>query len=161
MNNDEWVNEYGVNKPKVIELSETILKTISVNDIIYAEFATEGTMGYAGQAILYIIKNEKLICFKTNIFTEENTYTQRVDEILCKHSGLSENIDEKADNSKNQFDYYSGGMGNHVFVNKDVFLKVVDRHFVYEKNNKEYHIYSSVFGVFDSVVNAMRNSENG
>ena len=151
------------NKPITIELSKDILDMLSDNDIIYAEIAAGGAMGYAGQAMLYIIEEEKLICYKTNLFTDENTYMQ-VTEILAKHRDVPfpifGDVDNQADNSKSQFNYYYGGVGNHVFVNKDVSLKIVDNHFVYEENNKEYRIFSSVLGVFDSVVDAMQNAGN-
>ena len=147
-----------------VELSKPILDTLSVRDIIYAEFAEGGAMGCMGQIMFYIIKEEQLVCYKTNLFNNENLYIQ-VQELLFKHSGLKSfplfgNVDKKTDNSKTQFNYYYGGAGNHVLVNRNVSLEVIDEHFVYKSNNKEYHIYSSVFGVFNSVVYAIQNSEN-
>jgi len=70
---------------------------------------------------------------------------------------LFDDVDEqKDDNNEILFNYYDGGFGNTVFVNKNVSLKVVGKHFVYKENNKEYHIYSSVFGVFKSVANKIK-----
>ena len=63
------------------------------------------------------------------------------------------------DNEENEsgiFKLYDGGMGNSVFVNKDVSLKIGDDCFIFTKNDKEYIIYSSVEGVFNSVAYAMR-----
>ena len=141
----------------IIELTKDILDTFSVNEIIYAEIAEAEAMGCAGQAMLYIIKNEELICYKTNLFKDENTYMQ-VQEILFKYGKFKfprfGDLDKqtKQTNSKNKLIYYEGGVGNSVFVNKNVSLKVIDNHFVYEKNNKEYRIFSSVLGVFKRVV---------
>ena len=47
-------------------------------------------------------------------------------------------------------------LGNNVFVNKDVSLKVGDDCFIYTKNDKEYIIYSSVEGIFIRVAYAIR-----
>ena len=38
-------------------------------------------------------------------------------------------------------------------------LKIIDEHFMYEVNDEEYQIFSSVLGVFSRVVYAMQNSE--
>ena len=151
------------NMPTEVELSKPILDTLSVQDIIYAELAEGGAMGCPGLIMFYIIKEEQLVCYETNLFKNEDLYVQ-VQEILFKHSGLKNfplfgNVD-KTDNSKSQFNYYYGGAGNHVLVNRNVSLEVIDEHFVYKSNNKEYHIYSSVFGIFDSVAYVMQNSEN-
>jgi len=151
-------------KPKVIKLSKSILDKLSVYEIIYAELAEGGAMGCAGQIMFYVINEGELAHYETNLFKDERTYMQ-IQEILFKQSGFKEfplfgNVDKQTDSSKNQFNYYYGGVGNHVLVNKNISLEVIDEHFVYKNNNKEYHIYSSVLGVFNSVAYAMQNSEN-
>jgi|GEM_PF-2417802 len=149
-------------KPTVIKLSKTILKTLSVCDIIYAELS-EGD----GWIMFYIIKEDQLIRYETNFFKDESTYMQ-AQKILFKHSGLKDfpsfgDLDKQTEkrNSKSQFNYYYGGMGNHVLENKNVFLEVeiIDKHFVYKTHNKEYYIYSSCSGVFNCVAYAMLNTE--
>ena len=54
------------------------------------------------------------------------------------------------------FNYYYGGSGNHVLINKNISLEVIDNHFLYKKGNKEYHIESSVHGVFREASYAMQ-----
>ena len=149
-----------------MKLSKSILDQLSVYDIIYAELAEGGAMGCAGQIMFDIIKKKQLVRYETNLYyKDESTYMQ-AQEILFKHSGLKDfpqfgNLDKQTetDNSKSQFNYYYGGLGNHVLVNKNVSLEVIDDHFVYKNDNKEYHIYSSVPGVFNCVAHAMQNSE--
>jgi hypothetical protein len=62
----------------------------------------------------------------------------------------------KIENENGIFKFYSGGMDNNVFVNKDVSLKIGDDYFLYAKDDKEYIIYSSVESVFIRVAHAMR-----
>ena len=146
------------NKPLKIKLSNKIIGTISAYDIIYAEITESGAMGCAGQIMFYIIKEEQLVHYSTNLFQNKNTYMQAEKFLLSYQNTLKSN-DIQID--KVIFDYYYGGFGNHVFINKNVFLKIVDQYFAYTKNNKEYHIYSSVLGVFDGIVYAMKYPKEG
>jgi len=143
-------------EPNIVELSEEMLDVISACDIIYAEYAEGGAMGYAGQIMFYIIEDEKLVCYKANLFQNENLYRQ-AKELLRKHQNCSTGLSQKSNEAF--FNYYYGGVGNHVFIKKTISLKEVDEHFVYNRNYKEYHIYSSVFGVFDSVAYAIQESK--
>ena len=106
--------------------------------------------------MLYIIKEEELICYITNLLSDEDIYLQ-VEKILFSHQNTVPTNDIQADEIL--FDYYYGGLGNHVFINKNVSLEINEEHFVYKKNNKEYHIHCSVPGVFDSVAEVMQNPE--
>jgi hypothetical protein len=125
--------------PTEIELTQAILDTLSIDDIIYAEIANytkpdENSLtdiifakmtGHIKQIIIHAIKEEQLICYKTN----ENTYIQ-AGELLLNH--------------QNYFNYFNMGISNFVFfVNKNVSLKVTKKHLVYKRNNKKYHLLYS------------------
>lgn len=135
------------NEAITIKLTKEILETISPNEIIYAEVAGGGAMGNSGGIMIYLVNKTQLICYETNVFTDEEVY-------LIADDFLSNN--EKA-----FFNFYYGGMGNNVFVNKNIELKIKQDYFAYLQNGFEYKIYSSVKGVFNSVVNRMKspNSE--
>ena len=110
-------------------------------------------MGNEGGVMLYIIKDDKLICYETNIYKDENIYNAAVD-ILKKNS-----ISTRHDNKKNEngiFKFYGGGMGNNVFINKEASLEIGNGYFIYAQNDKEYVIFSSVQGVFPRVASAIR-----
>jgi hypothetical protein len=145
---------------KEYELTKDLLNTLSVDEIIYAEVTRPGGMGNVGGIRISIIKDEKLVTYTTNYYTDENTYFAVVD--LLRDSCIHNN-DIQVD--KIIFDYYRGGWGNHVYVNKNITLKIGDRYFthgdcyfIYNRNNKEYHVLSSVDGVFINVVDQMQNS---
>lgn len=142
-------------KPTMILISKDVLDTLSTDEIIYAEVSEAGAMGNSGGILFYTIRDEQLICYQTNIFTDEKTYLI-AEKLLRKHENASMHDDLNKDEIL--FDYYSGGMGNSVFINKNVTLKTRDGYFMYNRNNKDYHIYSSVQGVFNTVVYAMKNS---
>ena len=145
-----------MNKPVTIKLTKTILDIIVPKEIIYAEVTGEGAMGNSGGIMLYLIQNEQLICYETNIFTDEEIYLL-TEKLIIKHQDKFkfDNIEEGI----KLFNYFYGGMGNNVFVNKNVTLKIKDGYFIYNKYGIEYQILSSVKGVFDGVVYVMKHPE--
>ncbi len=48
-------------------------------------------------------------------------------------------------------------MGNNVLINKNAELNIKLEYFSFQQNGFEYKIYSSVKGVFNRVVNSMKN----
>ncbi len=134
----------------ISRLSQSLFDTISAGNIIYAEYAEAGAMGCAGQAIFYILEEENLVCYRTSVFSNEDLYCQVKKLLLTYSNGPMDN--------NPLFDYYYGGMGNHVYINKNITLKVAEDYFVYTRGNENYNIYCSVLGVFDSVVDTMKNS---
>lgn len=100
--------------------------------------------------------NKEMLCYETNVYDDEETYIL-AEEKLFKH------LDRKNTNSKKDnlyFDFYYGGMGNNVFINKKVTLSIKDNFFVYQADNIEFQILSSVQGVFNSVVNHMNSNKS-
>lgn len=152
-------------KSIAFELTQPIFDAISVNDIIYAEVAAAGACGCFGQAMLYVMQDEQLLCYATSIFDNAVLFTE-VKELLSTNSKdfvflgwvtlnmlLSYRPGDSEDFQTNKFFIcYDGGLGNSVFIHKDTILSITDDHFILDKNNKQYHIYASVPGVFYSVV---------
>jgi len=97
------------------------------SDIIYAEVGCDGSMGYGRRIVLFIVEPEKLIRYKIQ---GRNLYGQ-ISKRLIAMSGYEE---------KAQFYYGYGGFGNHVLLNKEVKLEVMDGYFIYKKDGKEYRI---------------------
>ena len=142
-----------------VQLTKELLDKINPKEIIYAEYASIGAMGNAGGVIIYIIIDNTLLCCEESMVTNEAIFEQAVDSILEHQDKLKfDHIVFK----ENLFDCFYGGMGNNVFVNKDVSLEIGDGHFIYKKDNVEYKILPSVQGVFESVADLMRDpSTNG
>ncbi len=134
------------NEATTIKLTKELLEAISPNEIIYAEVAGGGAMGNSGGILIYVVKKLQLICYETSVFTDEEVY-------LIAEDFLS-------NNEKTFFNFYYGGMGNNVFINKTAELKIKQEYFSYIQNEFEYKIYSSVKGVFNSVVNRMKKPKN-
>lgn len=146
-----------MNEPTIIQLTKSLIESIKPKEIIYAEMAGGGAMGNAGGIMLYIIKDDALICYKTNVFTDEETYVQ-AEELLLKHQDRFKNANIELQDSL--FDHFYGGMGNNVFVKKNIILEINELYFIYKKDNMEYKILPSVRGVFNSVVYAMKNPKS-
>jgi len=146
-----------MSNPITIRLTKSLLNNILLNEIIYAEISGGGAMGNAGGIMLYLIKDEQLICYETSIFTDKEIYLL-AKELLLKHQDKLKYDDIEM--VVNLFNYYYGGMGNNVFINKKISLKIKEGYFTHNKSGIEYQIYSSVQGVFNSVVYAMKHPEN-
>jgi hypothetical protein len=132
-------------KPKIIEPSMEMLDKLVIKEIIYAEHTPLGAMGNEGGVMFYIIKNDNLICHESNIDKDENIYNKMVDILESSFERDANNI----------FDLYDGRVGNEIFINKKMPLKVADEHFIYTKNEKDYCIYSSCEGVFKNVASQL------
>lgn len=137
------------------ELTKQLFDRIKPEAIIYAEFASAGAMGYAGCVTLYLIEDKTLFCYETSLLTNEDIYAKAVD-LLLKHQDQIEN--EAAVVQEIFFDHYYGGMGNNVFINKNIMLEIGDGYFYLKRDNVDYRILPSVQGVFNNVVHEIKNS---
>ena len=139
--------------PITEKLSKSIMESIEIDKIIYAELTWPGGMGNSGGVIIYISseKKNKMLCYETNIFQDKETFIL-AEETLFKHLDK-----EKTKNDKDNlyFNLYEVGMGNNVFINKKAVLTVKDHYFVYTADNIEFQIFSSSFGVFMNVVDQL------
>ncbi len=144
--------------PITKKLSKSILDSIEIDKIIYAELTPPGAMGNAGGIIIYIIQGSKseMIRFETSIYDDEET-ALLAEEILFKYLDSELNISRR---EPLYFDFYYGGMGNYVFINKKVNLSIQDNYFVYRVDDLEYQIFSSVQGVFDCVASQMNSNKS-
>lgn len=144
--------------PILRQLTPSIVNSIYADKIIYAEVTPNGAMGNSGGVIIYTIQgsNKELIRYETNIYDDQETYLL-ADAKLCKH------LDKENENNGKEdlyFDYYYGGMGNNVFINKKANLSIQDNYLVYQKDGLEFQIYSSVRGVFNVVVTQLNEKKN-
>jgi len=144
-------------KPRSEILTKSLIESINPKEIIYAEVAYPGAMGNAGGISLYLIKEDVLMCYETNVFWYKEIYVEAV-ELLLKHQNQFRNIDIELQDEL--FDVFNGGMGNYVFVNINIILEIKERFFIYRKDNIDYQILPSVDGVFDSVVYTMKNPKS-
>jgi len=135
------------------ELSLEILDNLAIEEIIYAEYAQPGAMENEGGVIIYSITDDSLICYEANIYRNENIYTRAVD--ILERNGITTHYSSR-ENKNGIFHFYGGGMGNNVFVNKNISLEIANGYFIHAKNDKKYKIYSSVEGVFVRVALAIR-----
>jgi hypothetical protein len=126
---------------------------LKIEDIVYAEYAEPGAMGNAGGVMIYSITEDSFNCYETNIFTDKTMYNQVVG--ILKENQITSRYNNEI-NENGIFNFYGGGMGNNVLINKDISLEIKDGYFVLVKNGKEYTIYSSVQGVFMRVCSALQ-----
>lgn len=137
-----------------IKLSKEIIEALSVHDIIYVELAEGGAMGNDRGIMFYCLEDQKLKKYETSLFDEENLYSEMQLIILEHQDKLEIN---NATIRKLVFDYFYGGMGNHVFVNKGIQLEKSENFFNFKNGIENYKIYPTVQGVFDSVSKSFYN----
>ena len=139
------------------KLSKSMLDSIEADKIIYAEVTPPGAMGNSGGIMIYTTQNDsqtnELIFYRTNIFEDEETYLL-AEKILLKYVDMTYTNHEK---EESYFDFYYGGMGNNVLINKKVNLDIKDNFFVYTAENLQNQIFSSVQGVFISIADVYKN----
>lgn len=131
-------------KPLIKKLTKLLLESIETENILYTEVTPLGAMGNAGGIIIYLIQEEdkEMICYEVNIDDEEETYLLAEDKIYL---------------GQKHFNYYYGGMGNNIFINKKINLAIGDAYFIYNAGEIEYQILPSVKGVFTGVVHEMNS----
>jgi hypothetical protein len=140
-----------IGHPIVFEESAIItlenLDSIDFDKVIYGEISPKGAMGNEGGILLYVLGSEdKLTTYEANLEIDAPIF-----------SAVSERIDQNA----NLFTGHYGGMGNHVFIKKDIQLDIDEKYgcFWYHAQNTKLRIDSSVKGVFESVVAEMKQEK--
>ena len=123
------------------------LDSIDFDKVIYCEVSPMGAMGNEGGIIIYALKDEdNLVTYETNVSIDKESY-DATEKLIDKNANLFAN--------------YSGGMGNYVYIKKNVQLEIDEKYncFWYHSRNTKLRIDSSVRGVFDRVVAGMKGQE--
>lgn len=138
-------------------LSKSVINTLDINSIIYAELALPGAMGSPGNVMIYAYQSDTktLICYETNINEDEETYCL-AEEKLFQNVNQKE-VEKRDEKEEVYFDMYHGGMGNTVFINKNVTLNMHDHFFTYKTDDLEFQIFSSIYIVYCKVRNQIKN----
>jgi len=145
-----------IHQAQTIELTTDKIEKLAIKDVIYAESSVGGAMGNAGGVMIYVIEHQKLIRYETNLFSDSDTY-QKASEWLLKHQNEFKLDGIKVENVV--LDYHYGGMGNHIFINKNIKLQKRNVGFLYSEGDLQYEIACSVLGVFNAVVYSMENPQ--
>lgn len=130
--------------PESIIITAKNLDSIDFDKIIYCEVTPKGAMGNEGGILIYVLKDEDtLITYETNLEIDAQAF-----------DATSERINQNI----SLFTSYYGGMGNYVYVKKNVQLETDEKYncFWYHSQNTKLRIDSSVRGVFIFVVGHMR-----
>lgn len=136
-------------------LSIAILNSLEPKEVIYAEVTLPGGMGNSGGIIIYILDKDtdQPICYETNIHNDEEVY-RLAQDFLFKN--LDRNI-TSIEKEELYFDYYHGGMGNSVLINKTAKLDIKENYFLYKTEQFNYKVLASCPGVFQNVVGQMKS----
>jgi len=131
--------------PESVIITAENLNSINFEQVIYCEISPIGAMGNEGGIIMYVLgDNDDLTTYETNESIDKESYDKTSDYI---------------NQNANLFINYSGGMGNYVYVRKDIQLEIDEKYncFWYHSQNTKLRIDSSVRGVFINVVSGMKN----
>lgn len=130
---------------KSTSITSENINSIDFDNVIYCEITSLGGMGNEGGIMMYVIDNEDLTIYETNILSDGRSY-----------NGAFDNIEKRKDLFRN----YYGGMGNNVYIKKGIQLEI-DKHencFWYRSQNVRLRIDSSVKGVFIRIARELKKS---
>lgn len=135
-------------KAEKVKINASKIAELDFRTVLYGERSQAGAMGNAGGIILYVLDGGVFNMYHTNLSEDEVAYREGLFKIAA---------------NEDLFDIYAGGMGNGVFIRKDVTLEIIedDQSFWYEVGNKQYKIESSVRGVYESVAKALQTGTQG
>jgi hypothetical protein len=134
---------------QTIKLTPELVMRLNLGAIVYGEQTRLGGMGNAGGVILYAAEEGHLTRYETSYYEDETAWSD---------------VRTRIDDNEALFDFYSGGMGNGVFIKKGISFTIkhytsearrLDSHFVYQQGGVRYRIFSSVYGVFRNVARAL------
>ncbi len=133
--------------PKSVIITPENLDLIDFDKVIYCEISSMGAMGNEGGILIYVLDDkDNLVTYETNVSLDKESY-----------DATSERINQKA----NLFINYYGGMGNYVYIKKDVQLEIDEKYncFWYHSQDTKLRIDSSVKGVFLSLIAGMKQKK--
>jgi hypothetical protein len=131
--------------PESIIITADNLDYIDFAKVIYCEITPQGAMGNQGGILIYLLEDENtLITYETNIKIDQHAFNALSDLINQNITFLI---------------YYYGGMGNHVYIEKNTQLEIDEKYncFWYHSQSTKLRVDSSVQGVFLAVVAEMTN----
>lgn len=146
-------------QPVYKSLTRSILECMEMDQVIYAEVTPPGSMGNAGGIVIYIREggSRAFICYETSIHADEQTYLSAEAKlhghVYSEHMGSGD--------ATRCLDLYYGGMGNNVFVNRNMTLSAQDDFFVCHADGQEYQVIPSVYGVFRFVSAQLQKKGKG
>lgn len=135
-------------KAKKVKIIASKIADLDFRTVLYGERSQAGAMGNAGGIILYVLDGSDFIMYHTNLSEDEVAYREGLFKIAA---------------NEDLFDVYAGGMGNGVFISKEIQLEVNedDQAFWYINGDQAYKINSSVRGVFETVARALKTGKQG
>ncbi len=141
-------------RPKSALLSSRIIDGMDFHQVVYAEVTPAGAMGNSGGILIYVEESGALTKYEVNVYHDSEAYF-RAEEALFKHVRIPGDEDGSTKNEL-LFDYFWGGMGNNVLVNKYAALEVEADSFSIQKNGTRHLIHPSCSGVFESVARELQ-----
>jgi len=126
-------------------LTVALVGELDFEDIIYMEQTVPGGMGNDGGIVLEAFRDNRLVRYETNIYSDEAA----TDAAVAK---LKEN--------QAQFDEHYGGFGNAAFLRNSDRIVIDEKNgrFIFEHDGKQYPFSSSVPGVFKKVISSLNRS---
>lgn len=139
--------------PRTFLMRKAVIQNLKIENLIFAEYAEKGAMGNSGGLHIYIYEKDRVVCYECSVFDDEEMFCAVVD-FLNKYQTEFQSTDISA--LGDELKYYSGGMGNHVFIPKNINLEIINKGFKFNDTDEDYFIQCSVGGVFGSVAQKMR-----
>ena len=138
-------------------ITREILANFPLEKMVYAEYGELGAMGAQGQVYCYIIENDELVQYYTNIREHEDILFFTFLDLIEKHTDTtyydylaSKRKVPELDESIYFFGIY-GSLGNHALFNRYIPVSVDDLSYYIEIDNKRF-VFNSCFDYIAHIV---------
>ncbi len=144
---------------KYLEFPKPILESLPQMEILLAEIAEPGAMGYSGEIHVYALIDKTVMTYHGSIAENQDEYDQ-VTSWFNENSDLHKRfIMPRIANTSNSklnpnmnvqrlFNCLYGGFGNHVYFKKDIIYRLENGEFLIPFNDQTYSIKISVNGIY-------------
>jgi hypothetical protein len=137
-------------------ITRELLANFPLEKMVYAEYGELGAMGAEGQVYCYIIENNELVQYYTNIREHEDFLFYTFLDLIEKHTDTtyyyylaSKRRVPEMDESIHFFGIY-GSLGNHALFNRYKPVSFNDLNYFIEIDNKRFEFDSCIDYIYDT-----------
>ncbi len=129
-------------------ITRELLENFPLDKLVYAEYGELGAMGAQGKLYCYVIENDELVQYYTNVNDLDEDLFFEVVELINKHTDTTyyyyiamNKIVPQLDESIHFFGIY-GSLGNHALFNRYIPVSFNDLSYFIEIDNKKFEFKS-------------------
>ncbi len=138
-------------------ITRELLANFPLEKMVYAEYGELGAMGAQGKAYCYVIENDELVQYYTDVNEHDEDLFFEFVELINKHTdttyyyyiAMNKNVPQL----ENHIYFYGiyGSLGNHVMFNRHLPISFTDNGYFIEIDNKRFEFNSCMYYIYNVV----------